>query len=347
MITERIIFLLEKCNAGSLNVEEQQELDNWYQEQQIHNAPLYDGRDTAQEEYVKESMFGQLMDKLNTQETRSVPGKRISMQRFAVAASLLIVTGVMLYWLTLPEEKYTTTIAEDIHVGKSTIAIIENTSVHKQSWYLADSSKVTLSPGSAIRYDSAFKNSKREIHLDGEAYFNVKTNARMPFSVSTNHVKITALGTSFTVTSFKTDSLMRVKLHEGRVMVQADTVAVAKNMKPVYLKPGDELNIHPVSLASSIKREPQARSGNTEIVVKKKIMPVTFHFEQEALSNVLDKLATHYNILITYDLQEIRDLDFSGTLKLPDNVLPVLQKIAFLNGLTVTNMRNGFYLTKK
>lgn len=347
MITERIILLLEKYNAGSLDPEEQQELDNWYQQQQAHNAPLYDGRDAAQEEYAKDLMFGQLMEKLNVQETRPVPGKRISIQRFAVAASLLIVAGVMLYRLMLPDEKHSMAATEDNHVKQSTIAVIENTSEYKQNWYLADSSKVTLSPGSAIRYDSAFKNSKREIQLNGEAFFSVKKNARMPFSVSTNHVRITALGTSFTVTSFRSDSLMQVKLHEGRVVIQSDTASSSKSMKPVYLKPGEELNIHPVSLASSIKRPLQTRTGNTETVAKKKITPATIHFEQEALSHVFDKLAAHYNILITYDLQEIRDLDFSGTLKFPDSALPVLQKIAFLNGLTVTDMRNGFHLTKK
>lgn len=346
MITERIIYLLEKYNAGSLSPEEQQELENWYQHQQIHNTPLYDGRNAEQEAYAKELMFGELMKKIDVQENRPVPGRRILIQRFAVAASLLIVAGVFLYRLTIPGEKHLTAVTEKENTTHTTIAVIENTSAHKQSWYLSDSSKVTLSPGSTISYDKAFKNGKREIQLNGEAFFNVKKNAKMPFSVSANHVQITALGTSFTVASFKPDSLMQVILHEGSVVVQADPNAVAKKMDPVYLKPGDRLNIHPISLASSIKREPARTAARTGIAVKKKMPPATIRFEQEALSKVFDKLATHYNILITYDLHEIRDLDFSGTLKLADSPLPVLQKIAFLNGLTVTDIRNGYHLKR-
>ncbi len=189
--------------------------------------------------------------------------------------------------------------------------------------------------------------------MNGEALFNVKKNAKMPFSVSANHVQITAMGTSFTVASFKPDSLMQVILHEGSVVVQADPNAVAKKMDPVYLKPGDRLNIHPVSLASSIKREPAQNScrhrncgKEKKKKKKKKMAPATIRFEQEALSKVFDKLATHYNILITYDLQEIRDLDFSGTLNLPDSVMPVLQKLAVLNGLTVTEIQNGYHLKR-
>ena len=346
MITERIIFLLEKYNAGSLSHEEQQELENWYQHQQIHNTPLYDGRNAEQEAYAKELMFGELMKKIDVQENRLVPGRRILIQRFAVAASLLIVVGVFLYRLTIPGDKHHTAVTEKEYPTQTTIAVIENTSAHKQTWYLSDSSKTTLSPGSTISYDKAFKNGKREIQLKGEAFFSVKKNAKMPFSVSANHVMITALGTSFTVASFKSDSLMQVILHEGRVVVQADPDGVAKKMDPVYLKPGDRLNIHPVSLARTIKREPARTATCTGTVVKRKMTPATIRFEQEALSKVFDKLATHYNILITYDLQEIRDLDFSGTLKLPDNVMPVLQKLAVLNGLTVTNSRNDYHLKR-
>ena len=45
-------------------------------------------------------------------------------------------------------------------------------------------------------------NPKREVVLEGEAFFNVTKNPRQPFIVKTGKISTIVLGTSFNVKSF-------------------------------------------------------------------------------------------------------------------------------------------------
>lgn len=347
MITERILYLLERREAGTLSMQEQEELETWYQQQQQHNDPLYPLNDTAHESLVKDRLFDQLMQQVEAhQEVRS--GRRIQMiRRWSIAASVILIAGLALYRFYPSEQPAEQGVAIADQPVKAPMVTLKNQTTHTQTFYLSDSSKAIIQPGSEISYDSAFSNQRREIVLQGAAFFDVKKDPNMPFSVSANGLKITALGTSFTVSSFTSDSMLSVKLHEGKVVVQADHSVSSRSMKPVYLKPGDELSVQLATLRNTLKTKPEKLKPAMLAKIKPAPKPASVRFEQEALNKVFDKLATHYTILITYDMQAVRDLDFTGTLQLPDEVLPVLQKIAVLNGLTITPVNKGYHLTKK
>ena len=64
---------------------------------------------------------------------------------------------------------------------------------------LPDQSTVTLNAGSEMRYNPKSWEKRRDVNLDGEAFFNVKEGAR--FLVNTNLGKVEVLGTSFNVFS--------------------------------------------------------------------------------------------------------------------------------------------------
>lgn len=343
MITTRILYLLERRENGSLSLQEQEELQTWYQQQQEQNAPLY----ATEESGVKDELFTQLMQQLDSHKEERSGRIKMMIQRWSIAASILLIAGLAVYRFYPSEQSPDMGLAVADQPVINTEVILYNRTKAKQTHYLADSSRVIISPNSSVSYDSSFRNKRREIILQGVAYFDVKKNPDMPFSVSASGVKVTALGTSFTVSSSSSDSMMNVILHEGRVVVQADQATTGSQMKPVYLKPGDELRVQLATLASTLKTQPVSEKRASSVRAKPATRPTSMRFEQLALSKVFDKLATHYNILITYDLHSIRELDFTGTMQLPDNVLPVLQKIAILNGLTVTNVNKGYHLSKK
>ena len=346
MITTRILYLLERRETGTLSVQEQEELETWYLQQQELNDPLYKPDSDVQDQLLKDQLYDNLMQQVDFHKEERSGRRKLMIRRWSIAASIIFIAGLALYRFYPVEQGPGKELAAVDQPVKDPVVTISNSSNSKQSYYLTDSSRVIISPNSSISYDSSFSNKRREIALQGTAFFDVKKNPNLPFSVSANGVKVIALGTSFTVSSSAADSLLNVELHEGRVVVQTDQATNSRSMKPVYLKPGDEMNIQLATLATTIKTQPVKAKREIIARVKPAPRPASIRFEQEALNTVFDKLATHYNILITYDGQSIRDLDFTGNLQLPDNVLPVLQKLAILNGLTVTAVKNGYHLTK-
>ncbi|HSF53072.1 MAG TPA: FecR domain-containing protein [Algoriphagus sp.] len=94
-----------------------------------------------------------------------------------------------------------------------------------------------LNSGSSIRYIKNFEANQRILYLEGEAYFEVSRDSLRPFSVISNGIKTTALGTAFNITSYQGEGTY-VSLVEGKVAVDHKESMVA-------LEKGEALNINP------------------------------------------------------------------------------------------------------
>jgi transmembrane sensor len=84
---------------------------------------------------------------------------------------------------------------------------------------LPDSSKVWLNASSKIRFASNFNDTKREIFMEGEAFFDVHHNKRKPFKVTTNKVNIVVLGTAFNVYAYANEQTSTITVIRGKVGV--------------------------------------------------------------------------------------------------------------------------------
>jgi transmembrane sensor len=85
---------------------------------------------------------------------------------------------------------------------------------------LADGTTVTLAPQSGLHYSSAFGEKERAVFLDGEAQFDVSRKTDQAFEVRENEIKVTVLGTLFSVKKQSGDSVMVVDLINGRLKVE-------------------------------------------------------------------------------------------------------------------------------
>lgn len=100
---------------------------------------------------------------------------------------------------------------------------------------LSDGTVVNLNSGTKIRYPVKFlKGKKREVYIDGEAFFDVAKDKTHPFIVNADDVAITVLGTKFNVSSYQNDSEIITVLVEGSVNM-TNTIASENNL---VLKPG-------------------------------------------------------------------------------------------------------------
>lgn len=122
-----------------------------------------------------------------------------------VAALLILLAGGYLIYRTTHAER----LIEKFNDGNDPIV-----------FSLADGTAVTLAPHSSLRYDEGFGDKDRTVFLDGEAQFNVSRKTDHPFEVREKEIKVTVLGTMFSVKAPSGDSLMVVELIRGRLKVE-------------------------------------------------------------------------------------------------------------------------------
>jgi ferric-dicitrate binding protein FerR (iron transport regulator) len=104
---------------------------------------------------------------------------------------------------------------------------------------LPDSTVIFMNAASAIKYNPALYRDKREVFLEGEAWFKVSKKQGAGFVVHTPAYDVKVTGTEFNVKAYAEDREVVTTLEEGSV-----EIASGKSLKlkePAYLKPGDQL----------------------------------------------------------------------------------------------------------
>ncbi|HAH52641.1 MAG TPA: hypothetical protein DCL80_15835, partial [Balneola sp.] len=72
---------------------------------------------------------------------------------------------------------------------------------------LSDGTKVYINSDSKIIIPKVFKSNKREVFLEGEAFFEVAKNPNKPFLIRTKGAIVEVLGTSFAVRNYPGDNI--------------------------------------------------------------------------------------------------------------------------------------------
>lgn len=100
---------------------------------------------------------------------------------------------------------------------------------------LPDGSKAWLNAGSSLRYALNFGKASRILELTGEGYFEVVKNKKLPFTVKSSSLEVTALGTQFNVNTYTNEPYGAATLVEGSLRVTE-----SKSQKTVILTPGQQ-----------------------------------------------------------------------------------------------------------
>ncbi len=109
----------------------------------------------------------------------------------------------------------------------------------KKELVLPDGTRVWLNAGSKLAYPAVFIGGKREVELEGEAFFNVAPDSKAPFSVHARKITIGVLGTSFNVKAYRDEHDIETTLISGKVQVILDN----EPEKPILLSPNEKLTI--------------------------------------------------------------------------------------------------------
>jgi transmembrane sensor len=182
---------------------------------------------------------------------------------------------------------------------------------------LPDSSVVWLNSESKFRYPANFETRKREVWLNGEAFFEVHKNPKQRFIVHTATLSVEAVGTSFNVLAYDNDSIFETALVTGKVnILYGHSDIPAKMLDPmelaVYNKTSNSLNVHHVDV------EYYTCWKNGE-----------FKFRNERLEVIAHKLERYYNLKIEFGSNEIKDYRLTGTFPVSESwekILTVIEK---------------------
>lgn len=150
---------------------------------------------------------------------------------------------------------------------------------------LADGSRVTLNNKSKLRYSSVFTNTKREVYLTGEAFFEVVHDIKRPFIVHTSTLKVQVLGTSFNVKSYEHDARVSVGVATGKVGVNG------MNVKKTYM-------LLPGNLLSCNKSDTLFKQSTVSIDEILGWQNGLLVFHQESLRDIVPELERWYNVTI-------------------------------------------------
>jgi putative anti-sigma factor len=165
---------------------------------------------------------------------------------------------------------------------------------------LADGTRVWLNAGTKLTYPVAFVGDKRHVRLEGEAYFEVKRDESKPFVVDLNGMKVTVLGTSFNLKSFKRDGRTTATLVSGKV-------EVATGARKIILEPNQQADLL-VGKDSLEIREVDAEAYRAWTKGQ-------FVFRRERLESILDDVARWYNVTVFYEQAGAKDIVFSGIME--------------------------------
>ncbi|WP_170982960.1 FecR family protein [Dyadobacter frigoris] len=294
MNREELSDLLKRYLDSTCTEEEKKTIDFWY-----NHFDLKEGSDTERtaQPQMQEFIWQQVRDKINSKnksEEKANEGnfRRNRFLQFAMAASVIIIGGLAYYHTKINN------IPASLAMLDRTSCREVNNSAKVKTVYLEDGSRVDMQPGCSIHYPKPFRRDKREVHLEGEAYFNVTKNVEKPFVVYAGDIATKVVGTSFIIRSGKKNFRdVEVSVITGKVIVEKNESAKEKsgnavnngviltpNQKVVYYHADNHFVTGLVDMPVVIKAPEELNKLRL------------FRFEETPLHEVLEKLQYAYGL---------------------------------------------------
>lgn len=193
---------------------------------------------------------------------------------------------------------------------------------------LSDGTKILINAGSSIRYRSDYNVNNRDLVLEGEAYFKVAKNTKLPFNVRTDKIIIRATGTEFNVKAYSEEDVVETTLLDGEVEIsQIDNsdskqVLVLKpNEKAIYSEKSDPITLDNIKRAEPLAVKPPKIASDKLLVSPMTDVDEAVAWTQnkliikgENLESLCIKLQRKYGVQFIFGDEEIKKFRFSGVL---------------------------------
>jgi len=182
---------------------------------------------------------------------------------------------------------------------------------------LADGTGVWLNAGSSIRYPVSFTEDKRKVYLEGEAYFEVSHNGA-PFIVSMENMDVRVLGTSFNISAYADDPVLKTTLVEGKVSVE---------IKGKEDSQTNSLELLPDHQAIFYKSDSQLSNVEVNTAQYTSWMRGKLEFNNESLDLVMKRLARWYDFDYEFENPRAKEYHFSARLNNEENISTIMEML--------------------
>jgi len=267
----------------------------------------------------------------------------------AVAASILLIWGIERIQ-SLPRA------AQNVHNEEVLARAGTRTKL-----VLPDGTEVWLNSNSRLKYNNDFNVNNREVTLDGEAYFDVPKDARLPFIVHASSIDIKVLGTSFAVKSYPQDKTIEATLLQGMIEVSrkdnpsTPRIVLKPNEKLVFSKsfatrnrpdgspsgPGAHVSVSSDIAVNSIRQDiPDSNKVETAWLYNRLV------FDGDSFRELADKMERWYNVKIDLRDTLLNSYHFGGIFE-RETVEQALRELQLTRDFTYTINGNEIELYAK
>lgn len=196
---------------------------------------------------------------------------------------------------------------------------------------LADGTKVWLNSGSRILYPQDYSSTNRKIFLDGEAYFEVKSDKAHPFVVETSNLSVNVTGTRFNLSSYADDNTIEATLYQGIITLNYKNTETDSR----------SLRLHPHDQVTYNKKNGEIRKE----IASDKSVPAwkegILSFKEIPLREIVRKLERKFNTTIHIKDQQIGDYIYTATFEKEKGLEEILDIIAASAPISYQKENNG------
>ncbi len=311
---------------GDMSNSREADFQKWLDEDEANRKFFNEYKDIWQASLLyRKNMFRpeEAYKKIKSEIEKKVAAKRFLIYRIAAA----IVIGFFIGGLSA-------------YIIQNRIKLNNNISYHEISVPLGAKSKITLPDGSQIwlnagsklKYTNLFNVANREVILEGEGYFNVSKNEKLTFTVNAADLAIKAVGTIFNVKAYPEESTVQTVLVEGKINIRKQKAE--RNSKVIVLLPNQSATYFKsdtrIYVSESVRNNKKADNINKTLSVKKGRIYLSrqveselytswkdeyWIFKSEPLSELAKKIERRYNVIITFDSENLKNYRFSGSFK--------------------------------
>ena len=301
--------LIQKYLDGTCTPQEKELIDSWFEDE---NLSLAEGNTSGLD--MQEFIWQKIQNQVNAPEQRrsffqNPFFRKQRILRLAVAASVIVAGSFAFFFLKSKNNELFGPLTEN----DATFLETNNTN-QIRSIHLEEASRVDLRPGSSIRYSKPFAKNKREVFLQGEAFFEVTKNPKRPFIVYAGEVATKVVGTSFIVRSGVEDAQdVEVSVMTGKLIVERKENDPAQKTENngVVLTPNQKVTFYHIDnhfvtglVDKPVLVKPQYEIARTHL----------FRFEETPLQKVLEMLHDAYGVRFELLNDNIRNCPFTADL---------------------------------
>lgn len=304
--------------TGSLDEKELTELKVWMAASDENEAYFIRKREVwfsavsreAESVYDKDKAFESFRERVHSRkkERKSLP-REFSLSafwRYAAVVAVIIAVGFLSYW------------RGEVNVKETFADIsVEAPLGSKTKLYLPDGTLVWLNAGSRMTYSQGFGFDNRVVALEGEGYFEVERNEKIPFYVKTKDLQLRVLGTKFNFRDYPEDREVVVSLLEGKVELNNKL----KNEKAAFLVPDERAVLNKSNGLMTVESVTASNASQWT--------DGYLFFDEELLPDITKELERSYNVKIHIANDSLNNFRFYGNfVRREQNIQEVLDALA-------------------